>query len=106
MAFDMNIVRDRLRDAMSAANIGAKPLAKKAGLGETAVRDIREGNSLDPRISTLAALADALEVDFNYLIGSNGVPSKVVSIWESIPDEDRPRAIQVLEAFRKSDDKI
>jgi transcriptional regulator with XRE-family HTH domain len=98
---DMGTVRARLRQAMNDKGIGAKPLSKAAGLGEGAVRDIREGKSSNPGIKTLCALASALGVPLDYLLGTDTVPANVVSIWSDIPHADRAAAARVLEAFKK-----
>jgi transcriptional regulator with XRE-family HTH domain len=98
---DMDTVRDRLRQAMTDNGIGAKPLSKAAGLGEGAVRDIREGKSSNPGIKTLAALAAQLGVSLEYLLGTDTVPANVVDIWSAIPAADRDAATRVLEAFKK-----
>ncbi len=66
-------LRRTLRQLMKAEGIGAKPLAKRVGLGETAVRDIIEGNSLNPRIGTLSAIADYFNVTVTYLLGGGDV---------------------------------
>lgn len=58
---------------MKRANIGSKPLAKKAGIGETAVRDILEGHSGNPRIGTLSAIAEALQITLIDLVTDAGV---------------------------------
>ena len=100
---DVDAVRDRLRAAMAAKGVAAKPLAKKAKLGETAVRDLLEGRSDNPRIKTLSAIAGALGVSLDYLLGTDIVPSKVVSIWSAMDEDDHEQAIRVLETFRRAD---
>lgn len=62
MAIDPELARIKalLADAMQKKNISAKPLAKKAKLGETAVRDFIKNENADIRIGTLNKLADAL----------------------------------------------
>jgi phage repressor protein C with HTH and peptisase S24 domain len=72
--FDTEAIRVSLQAAMDRKGIKAKPLAKAASLGETAVRDILEGRSNDPRLGTLHKIAEALEVPLENIIGSARVP--------------------------------
>jgi phage repressor protein C with HTH and peptisase S24 domain len=57
---------------MVEAGLTQKALALKAGLNETAVRDIRIGRSRNPRAVTLARIAAALGVKPEELTGRNG----------------------------------
>jgi transcriptional regulator with XRE-family HTH domain len=66
---DINAIRTALRREMERRGIKAKRLAKKAGLGETAVRDILEKVD-DPRVGTLIKIADALDIPASSLFGS------------------------------------
>lgn len=70
---ELSRVRDALQRVMDAKGIKRKPLAKKAGLGETVVRDMFE-RSKDLRLGTLMKLADALDVNVEDFLGSAGVP--------------------------------
>lgn len=72
--FDIEAIKAELQRAMDARGIKAKPLAKAAQLGETAVRDILEGRSLDPKLGTLHKLADVLQIPVDDLLGNNRVP--------------------------------
>jgi transcriptional regulator with XRE-family HTH domain len=66
---DINAIRAALRREMERRGIKAKRLAKAAGLGETAVRDILEKVD-DPRVGTLIKIADALDIPASSLFGS------------------------------------
>jgi DNA-binding Xre family transcriptional regulator len=66
---DINAIRTALRREMERRGIKAKRLAKAAGLGETAVRDILEKVD-DPRVGTLIKIADALDIPASSLFGS------------------------------------
>jgi repressor LexA len=72
-AVDMGVVKRNLQRAMKRAKIGARPLAERAGIGQTAVRDILEGHSENPRIGTLSAIANALNMSFGELVTDAGV---------------------------------
>lgn len=66
---DINAIRTALRREMERKGFKAKRLAKAAGLGETAVRDILETVD-DPRVGTLIKIADALDIPASSLFGS------------------------------------
>ena len=94
---ELERVRSAIRRAMARKDIKAKPLSKAAGLGETAVRDILESRSADPRLGTLRALAASLDTSVEELIGSEAI---VVSgrigaggsvLYEETSDETVPR---------------
>jgi phage repressor protein C with HTH and peptisase S24 domain len=63
-------LQERLKRALEAKGMKPRPLAEKAGLGPTAVRDILDGRSVSPKASTLKAIAQELGVSLEYLIGS------------------------------------
>lgn len=75
MADDYEVARVKaeLRRLMDAKGIKAKPLSKKAGLGETAVRDIFEREHSDMKVGTLHALAGALETTVDQILGAKAV---------------------------------
>lgn len=49
-------------------------------------------------------IAEALNTKPGYLYDHdpNDLPTAILDVWAAIPDEDRPRALQVLEAFRRT----
>lgn len=51
----------KIAEARAAHGISARQLAKRAGLSKTAILLI-ERNEVDPRLSTMVAIATALEV--------------------------------------------
>ena len=68
--FDIAALRAELQRLMDQHNdgkgIGRKPLAKAAGLGETAIRDLMEGGR-DVRMSTLVKLAEFFDTTVDEL---------------------------------------
>ena len=66
---DENSVAGRLRAAMERSGKSHLAVAREAGLGPTAVRDILAGRAKSPRASTLTALSKALGVSVEYLMG-------------------------------------
>lgn len=71
--FNMAAVRARILQEMERKNIKAKPLAKRAGLGETAIRDIMDLDRQDVKASTLVKLAEFFEVPVDDLAGREQV---------------------------------
>lgn len=73
MAEDRNEL-DRVRAAverlMARRGIKRKPLAKKAGLGETSIRDILENPERDIKVGTLHKIAGALDATIEDLVNS------------------------------------
>lgn len=69
MSDPSEILRKNLAEAMDRAGIKARPLAEKAGLGQTAVRDFLTGRSKFPRYETIVALAEALGTTADFLLG-------------------------------------
>lgn len=72
--FDINQVRAAIEREMARKKIKRKPLAKAAGLGETAIRDIWKPERNDVRVSTLVKLADYFAVPVDVLAGRELVP--------------------------------
>jgi transcriptional regulator with XRE-family HTH domain len=60
---------DRLEQLRKAAGLNQQELADKAGLSMSVVSQIERGKKLDPRVSTIEALADALGVSVDELLG-------------------------------------
>lgn len=73
-SYEVARVKAELRRLMELKGIKAKPLAKLAGLGETAVRDIFEREGADMKVGTLHKLAGALDVTIDDIIGAAAVP--------------------------------
>lgn len=70
---EVSRVKDALRRLMDRRGIKAKPLSKKAGLGETFVRDIFERDGSDLKIGNLHKLAGALDARIEDLVSGAGV---------------------------------
>lgn len=85
------LVRDeqKINDAFRAAlkriregrGLDMKALSLKAGLNKRAVTDIENGASQSPKLSTVIALADALEVSPLVLIGREPA-HEIVKEWQ------------------------
>lgn len=79
-----SVLQRRVLARMNALGLKAAPLAKKANLGDSFVRDILRGKTTTPKADNLAALAEALETTPEYLLGGErnqqGASSGVVGI--------------------------
>lgn len=64
------VLQSNVEERMKALNLKAAPLAKKAGLGESFVRDILRGKTAVPKADNLAKLAEALETTPEELLGT------------------------------------
>lgn len=71
---ELERVRAALKAVMIRKGVKPKPLAKRAGLGDTSVRDMLDNPGRDFKVSTLHKLADALSVNIEELLGTAGVP--------------------------------
>ncbi|MTI10210.1 helix-turn-helix domain-containing protein, partial [Curvivirga aplysinae] len=69
-----NSVKGRVRRRMDELKLNQNAAAIKAGLQRTAVRDILEGRSKNPRADTLKKLAVALECSVDWLSTGHGEP--------------------------------
>ncbi len=68
--YELERVKAQLKRLMDLKGIKAKTLSRNAGLGETAVRDILERENADMRVATLHALAGALNVTLDDIVGA------------------------------------
>lgn len=90
-------VRAALKRVMIEKGMKPKPLAKKAGLGETSVRDLLEYEERDIKLGTLHRLAGALDISIDDLISGAAVPIKGrvgaggSVIFEELVDHSAPR---------------
>lgn len=70
---DIQAIREHIEREMTAKGFSKRSLSAKAGLSESAVRDVL-GRTDDPRIGTLHAIAEALQIPFADVTGSERVP--------------------------------
>ena len=62
----------RLKELRETAGMSQQSLAVSAGLSVSLVSQIERGSRVDPRVSTITALATALGVSLDELVGRNG----------------------------------
>jgi transcriptional regulator with XRE-family HTH domain len=72
----MMALKDRLHELRKAASMTQQALAIAAGLSVSVIQHIERGLIPDPRMSTLRALAKALGVTVDTLIGNGDEPPK------------------------------
>jgi transcriptional regulator with XRE-family HTH domain len=61
-------VGERVRRLRKRAKLTQQELAGKAGISLSNLAQIEQGQKVDPRVSTITALAEALGVDVNELL--------------------------------------
>ncbi len=59
----------RIKECADKKDISIPQLSIKSGVADSRIRHILNGDSKDPRISTLVKLADALDVSLDELVG-------------------------------------
>lgn len=77
-------------------------LAEHAGTTASVISLLETGDrKLSPK--WLSRLAPALNTTPGFLLDHDpkDLPTDVLEIWADIPGEDRPRALKVIEAFRR-----
>jgi transcriptional regulator with XRE-family HTH domain len=77
----------RLEHARRAAGLNRSALAVKAGLNPSHVRLIEEGAREDPTGTTLARLAEALDVSLDWLVRGIGDAPEICDPVEILHDE-------------------
>lgn len=65
-------IAQRLKALREVAGMSQQSLAVSAGLSVSLVSQIERGSRVDPRMSTIAALAAVLGVSLDELVGRNG----------------------------------
>lgn len=70
-------LQNRVAERMRQLGLKASPLAKKAGLGESFVRDILRGKTSVPKADNLERLARALDTTSDFLLGTQAVAGAV-----------------------------
>jgi transcriptional regulator with XRE-family HTH domain len=79
---DMHLLADRLRALREAHGLNQTALAARAGLNLGNVNELEQKRKTSVRADTIVALADALRVSADYLLGLTDTPT---------PPKKRPR---------------
>lgn len=92
--FDMAAVRESVKRQMERVGIKSKPLAKVAGLGETAIRDLFDEDRKSVRVDTLVKLAEYFETTVDelsgrepvFVLGNIGAGGEILFLEDSEPE--------------------
>lgn len=96
---ESEIFRKNLMRIRQEKDIDAKKLSRMAGLGERAVKDIEEGRSQSPKISTVFRLAEALNVDPGEMMGlpaRAGINEKLVKFLSQYDEAGQEQLLAAL----------
>lgn len=76
-------------------------LADAVGTTASVISLLESGNR-QLSLKWLRRLAPALQTNVGHLAehDPNGLPTDILDIWASVPENERPRALDVLKAFR------
>lgn len=98
--YDFNNVREAIRYFMAKKGMKPTPLSLSIGNSKSLIKDILDDGQ-DIRLSTLARIAEALEVELeDLLIFPNvRVPDKVTTILSGMTEENLDLAVRLLEAL-------
>mgnify|MGYP000388441737 CR=1 FL=1 len=97
---------DKLRQKMSEQGLNSSTLAQKSGVPQPTIYRILNGESTDPRTTTVTKLAQALSMTELELRGINKeglTPEEVkgLSAWRTLSSGVTPEEIKVLSALRE-----
>lgn len=93
--FRANLKRFREERGMAAAE-----LSRQAGMNLRGVKDIEEGRSQSPKLSTIISLANALDVDVIELLSAKPRPRINRELEDFLSQYDEEAQVQFLTAFR------
>lgn len=99
--------KDNLLRRMREAGLNPAQLSKRAGLNVRAVKDIEEGRVLSPKLSTVFALARALNADPAELMGLGPRPqlnAALLRYLEQYSEADQERLLAALAALPRAPD--
>lgn len=69
----------RIKDRMNEIGISSRELAKRSGISESGISRILSGE-IEPRLKTFIKIADALRIDYEYLMGVENTHTPDLSI--------------------------
>lgn len=81
-------LRERIKERLDTLNIYAREASRRAGFSLGYVGDILDGRSKSPEMSRLIRLADVLECDVAYLIGTQDTPRTKATATTAAPAAD------------------
>lgn len=86
-------VYDRIKEQSSKRGLTLQQLAEQAGLG---INSIYRWRKLNPKMDSLQAVADVLNVSVDYLLGNTDTPQRLSDSKKEAPDlsKDVPFAFE------------
>lgn len=97
--------RQKLLDAMKEQGLKAAALSKMAGLNPRAVKDIEENRVVSPKISTVFALAKALNCDPGQMLGLSShkqIRADLVDYLSQYSADDQAQLLSALRILGKT----
>ena len=94
---DMALFAKRLKEARNARNISAKELAEHLGINKSTIHRYETGELKGIKQPTIQAIAEYLQVNPDYLIGTSDSMYAVKEAKADITDEEK----MLLELFRR-----
>lgn len=102
---DIKEVRiNRIKDSMKNRDMTGKDLAKKSGISESGISRILSGE-IEPRLKTFTKIADALKVDYVWLMGydTNEIPeNKPIIEYDRLNNSNQARLLAYYQALLDS----
>jgi len=96
----------RLRSAREAKGLDLSQVAERLGLSEGAARH-HENGTRNPKTKTIAQYSRLYGVSVDWIMrgaGKGPAPSdtaEFIDLWEAIPEEERPLALDILRPLAK-----
>ena len=84
----MGIFAKRLQESMDAKNINQLELSKRSGISKSMINEYLKGKYV-PKTKNLTKLAQVLEVNAYYLLGTNDEPASKPATPEQIKEWDK-----------------
>lgn len=97
------IIAQNLTRIMAERGISALALGEKVGMGRSSVYDIVAGRSLSPKVSTVAKLADGLNVPLSDLFLTKEqleAQSDMLKAYHRLPADEQRRLANVARAWQ------
>ena len=102
---DMDI-RDRIRSVIEAnPNFSIRGVSLSAGLSDSMLHKFLNGATDSLNLKTVDMIADALNVEPQWLAYGDGDPERVstlANVWDRIAEPDRAQALRILETFART----
>lgn len=96
---DIKEVRiERIKNRMNELGMNSRDLSKRSGISESGISRILSGE-IDPRIKTFVKIADALKVDYVYLMGYESEQKPLIIEVEKLSAPNQARLLAYYQAL-------